>query len=287
MKEHSVFLKRILVISIALVSITLVIGLKSKVINEVSNELEQALLRVDAKEYALTCLAGNLQVASLDGKTVMDSMKVIMNNEKIVSYCISDLNNDSTDEILMIIGCNTSEFGRDFVVYSYDNGLHKVYDKSFEGMNPWKVQTSDVDGDGQLEISIAMYKKTKFHPIMAKRPFIYDWNDTSIFPKWRGSRLSKPFDDYIFQDIDQDGSDELLAIELLSNGNKVISAYSWKGFGFEVLIESNEYEDIFTIKKSAHFPDQINVYLQESSKSKWLALKYDATGFLEQAIVEQ
>jgi len=35
--------------------------------------------------------------------------------------------------------------------------------------------------------------------------------------------LSKPFEDYVFSDLDGDGRDELLAIEYLVDGRKVLN----------------------------------------------------------------
>ncbi|QOR36857.1 hypothetical protein IMX26_08625 [Clostridium sp. 'deep sea'] len=289
MRHNSLILKKVLIIFIVALSLALVLSLNLKNIIKANNILGKSkTIHIKDNDYALTCSAESLIITSLDGKqTILDSVSVVADNEKIISYCIADINKDCTDEILMIIGAKGSEFGRNFVIYSFNSELQKTYSKSFKEMNPWKVQTCDVDGDGNLEISIAMYKKTKFYPVLEKRPYIYDWIDNSLFPKWRGSRLSKPFDDYIFLDIDKDGSDELLAIELLQNGNKVINSYKWIGFGFEGLVESKEYEDIFIIKKSEHKSDIINVHIKASSKSKWIAIKYDSGDFLEQAIIKQ
>ena len=43
--------------------------------------------------------------------------------------------------------------------------------------------------------------------------------------------------------------DELIAIEMLANGNKVINTYKWKGFGFEGIGQSDEYSDISNVCK--------------------------------------
>ena len=282
MRKSGLNTKKIFIFFIVLSLTTLVLFLKLNINSEQKNP---EVLRIKDKQYFLTFTGDSLQI--LDNKqNVIDSICLITSTEKIISYCVADLNKDNTDEILVITGLKESEFGQDFFVYTYNNALQKIYYKSFKEMNPWKVQTSDVDGDGNLEIAIAMYKKTRFHPVMAKRPYLYDWIDNSVFPKWRGSRLSKPFDDYIFQDIDKDGSDELISIEVLSNGKKVICSYKWIGFGFEGLVQSNNYDDILKIKKTNQDINQINVHIQEGSKNKWISLKYDGNVFLEQAIVQ-
>lgn len=167
--------------------------------------------------------------------------------EKVVSSCKSDMDNDGIEEELYLTGEKGSIYGSDLVIRTEDKEIGR-YD--LEALKPWKVQAMDVDGDGIKEISIGVYKTAKFHPVMAKRPFIYNWNgEDGLSPKWLGSRLSRPFDDYIFSDIDEDGMDELISIELLSNGRKVINSYKWKGFGFEGTGESRDFQDITALQK--------------------------------------
>lgn len=36
---------------------------------------------------------------------------------------------------------------------------------------------------------------------MAKRPFFYDLVEGNLIPVWLGSRLSRPFDDYILNNL--------------------------------------------------------------------------------------
>lgn len=99
--------------------------------------------------------------------------------------------------------------------------------------NPWKILTSEVDGDSLLEVCVGVWKKTLFHPVYDNRLFIYSWDGEKLFPKWLGSRLSSPFFDFAFRDLDGDGIDELIALELQKNGSKKLLSYKWQGFGFE------------------------------------------------------
>ena len=165
--------------------------------------------------------------------------------EKVVSSCKSDLDKDGIEEELYLTGKKGSQYGKYLVICTKDEEIGR-YD--LEALNPWKVQVMDVDGDGIKEISIGVYKTAKFHPEMAKRPFIYNWNKDGLTPKWLGSRLSRPFDDYVFSDIDEDGMEELISIELLSNGRKVINSYKWKGFGFEGMGESRDFKEITALQ---------------------------------------
>jgi hypothetical protein len=182
-----------------------------------------------------------------------------LQDKNIVSGCISTLN-DNTFNLLLLIAEKKSKFAEDLLVVpiteTKDNIEFKIqYTKTLKNLNPWKIQTCDVDGDGKKEISIGMYKTTPFDPVMAKRPFIYQWTQNKITPKWLGSRLSKPFQDYIFADINQDGKDELISIELLQNSHKIVTAYAWKEFGFEAIGNSDEFIDIKNISKGANVKD--------------------------------
>ena len=180
---------------------------------------------------------------------------------------------------------DTIQYGEDLVVLSAGKNsdksnetisdgnkliLKEIYAYNCKELNPWKVQTSDVDGDGMTEIALAVYKTSPFHPVMAKRPFLYDWINGGIFPKWRGSRLSRPFDDYVFADMDSDGKDELVSAEHLADGGKVLSCYCWKGFGFEKIAESEGFEDISSIRAELYGGERTSAVLADVMiDSKW------------------
>jgi hypothetical protein len=142
-------------------------------------------------------------------------------------------------------------------------------------MNPWKVQTCDVDGDGAKEISVGVYKKTQFHPVMAKRPFIYNYQDNRISPKWRGSRLARPFEDYIFADVDGDKKDELISIEVLQDGQNLVNTYKWKGFGFEGCGESPTYEKVEQLQKGGKEEGTDTIQVKTAAGDVWKTLRYE------------
>lgn len=155
-------------------------------------------------------------------------------------------------QLLVITGSLCAKYGDGFEILaiSGEGPLQRRAFESMRGMNPWKLQTADVDGDGAQDISITMFKKTRFHPVMANRPFLYYWKKGYIEPLWRGSRLSRPFGSYVFSDINSDGRDELIATEYLQDGTEVLQAYYWKGFGFEGYAVSPPYPEITGLAKN-------------------------------------
>lgn len=169
-------------------------------------------------------------------------------DEGIMSSFIADFNNDGSSEIFLLLKYRDEEYGDNLIILSYSGDFKEVYKGSFKNINPWKVQVCDVDGDGEMEISLGAYTKAVFNPIYAKRPFIYNFIENNLYPKWLGSRLSKQFDGYVFNDMDGDGKDELIAIEILSDNQKELNSYKWKGFGFESTGSSEAFSDISDIK---------------------------------------
>ncbi|MCT4594430.1 MAG: VCBS repeat-containing protein [Anaeromicrobium sp.] len=220
------------------------------------------ILHANNMDYHMSLDNNELLVYSKNYKLI-DREKIFTDDERILSYDTGDLNNDGHDEIVVLGRKNSSSYGNNLVIFKYNNNFEKIYTKDFSILNPWKVQICNVDGDNVKEVSIGVYKKSKYHPVMAKRPFIYEYKNKKLFPKWRGSRLSKPFEDYIFVDVNKDNRHEIAAIELLKNGKKVFSCYKWKGFGFESIGQSKDFQDILSIEKSYENPNEFKVLLKE------------------------
>ncbi|HZK33266.1 MAG TPA: hypothetical protein VFC60_02090 [Tissierellaceae bacterium] len=180
---------------------------------------------------------------------IIDSLPI---KDKIKEYGLGDVNGNGESELIILTGRKRAKYGKEVLIFAVNNtikndtnnNIKEIGRKDFREFNPWKLVIGDIDGDNIDEISLGVYKESPLHPVMAKRPFIYSYIDGGIQPKWRGSRLSRPFTDYHFYDIDEDGTDEIIAIEILEDNKKLINTYKWKGFGFEGYSESEIYEDI-------------------------------------------
>lgn len=171
------------------------------------------------------------------------------NQMETISGCVADYDSDGNDDLFLLLKRQGQKYGERLVILNC-NGLktEKTYDTSFQKVNPWKVQVCDVDGDGKKEVSLGVYTMAKYHPVYAKRPFLYEFSNHRLYPKWLGSRLSRPFDDYIFCDVDGDRMDELISIETTREGKKELNAYKWTGFGFESIGVSQMYDTIYNIR---------------------------------------
>lgn len=175
----------------------------------------------------------------------------------IVSWFAADMDNDSKDELLVIMDghpdmvLDTGEaygsYIRQYSEFKIVNNQPLIkgepdYEFDLSSIKPLQIQAGDINGDGVMELAVCTYKTTKFHPVLAKRPFFYDLSDGNLEPVWLGSRLARPFDQYILYDLDGDGVDEIISIERTEKGNRLFAAYGWKGFGFEVKAVSDEIE---------------------------------------------
>lgn len=179
-----------------------------------------------------------------DKSIILDTYK---SNNKIKDYSIGNIIGDNKDYLVVLIGGNWSKYGKDVIIFSLEDKIEEVYRKDYTELKPWKIAIGDIDGNGVDEVSIGVYKESPLHATMAKRPFIYSFEDNGLRPKWRGSRLARPFEDYNFIDLDDDGIDEIISIEILEDNRRIINTYKWKGFGFEGYLESKSYDNIDTL----------------------------------------
>jgi hypothetical protein len=167
------------------------------------------------------------------------------NRGSVVSCCSGDADGDGIPDLLLIrslsrknrIPVSGEAWGGSLEI-RLGHGKNIVF--PMPSFRPLMVQTADIDGDGREEIALTVYKTAVFDPVMAKRPFFYRLEGEELKPVWRGSRFSRPFDDFRFFDFNDDGIAELVSIEHLENGGRVFALYRWHGFGFEWICQSEE-----------------------------------------------
>ncbi len=179
-----------------------------------------------------------------------------VDNLSVAPLVVKDFTIDyKNDFIFAILGEKGATRGERLAIFTFRDGtINEHWVDMDRKHNPWKIMFEDVDGDAQPEVIVGTWKKTRFHPVFDNRLFVYSWDGNEIFPKWLGSRLSSPFDDFDFRDIDGDGIMELISLELQRNGLKRIMSYKWTGFGFEgyeILEENLQTASLNTLKEGA------------------------------------
>jgi hypothetical protein len=141
-------------------------------------------------------------------------------------------------------------YGDRFLVLNQEeNGSwRRSYENDFSGLKPWKLMLSDVDGDGEKDLVAAVRKTTYYDEEEKNRLFIFDYKEGKLVKKWTGSDIAGNWEDFITGDlVDADG-EELLFISNTKEGKDRLLVYHWFDFGFLMLAQSEDYEDIIQVK---------------------------------------
>jgi len=143
-----------------------------------------------------------------------------------------------------VLGKKDKQRGEYIVVFPMSSQKIEKPFRDRHKLNPWKVMIADVDGDGNPELCVGVWKKTRYFDTYENRLFIYNRSGNYIYPKWLGSRFTNPFIDFNFKDMDGDGKEELILLERDKTGAKRIVSYRWRTFGFEgSKIVTEDYKD--------------------------------------------
>ena len=92
---------------------------------------------------------------------------------------------------------------------------------------PLRIQTTDIDRDGKVEVLIAQHKELAKNMTKDFRYFKEGsiasllWNGLGLVPQWETQSLSGRISDFAVGDIDNDGTDELV-IALVSKEGQII-----------------------------------------------------------------
>ncbi|MBO8128633.1 MAG: VCBS repeat-containing protein [Peptococcaceae bacterium] len=105
----------------------------------------------------------------------------------------------------------------------------------------------DANNDGIPDLNLLVWKAGSFGPCkpfwikqedrsIKNHFFIFDLVDGSFKPVWQSSNLDRPNYAVILKDLDEDGENELIAVEGSYTDSKVkrITIWKWNGWGFSV-----------------------------------------------------
>jgi len=96
----------------------------------------------------------------------------------------------------------------------------------------YRFDVGDVTGNGVPDIAVGVIKTTYYHPVMAKRPFLFKISeDGDVRKLWMGSRVSQPLEDFFLTKNETPAM--VLTIERERSGKFLVAVYRWHGFGLK------------------------------------------------------
>lgn len=106
------------------------------------------------------------------------------------------------------------------------NGKVHIYKDRYR-LNVWKVEAGVVTDEGVENVVLGVYNKSPFHQETEKRVFVYIVKNDELRPRYRASKLSTPFEDFVLYDVEGDGVIEIVTLDNIKGMNS-ISAYKLK-----------------------------------------------------------
>lgn len=122
------------------------------------------------------------------------------------------------------------------------NGKIHIYKDRYT-LNVWKAETGVVTDEGVENVVLGVYNKSPFHQELEKRVFVYIVKDDELRPRYRASKLSTPFDDFVLYDVEGDGVMEIVTLDNIKGMNS-ISAYKLKKMTIYREYFSKSYESL-------------------------------------------
>lgn len=138
------------------------------------------------------------------------------------------------------------KYGDRLLVFTRGEGesWERSYENDFTGLKPWKLILADIDGDTEPELLTAVRKTTFYDKEEKNRLFIFNYTDGKLMKKWTGSDIAGSWENFVTGDLASTKGEELIFISRTREGKERLLVYYWFDFGFLMLAQSGDYEEI-------------------------------------------
>lgn len=142
-----------------------------------------------------------------------------------------------------------SNYGDRLLVFNRDESgeWKRNYENDFSGLKPWRLRLADIDGDDEKELLTAVRKTTFYDKEEKNRLFVFNYTDGLLVKKWTGSEIAGSWGDFITGELVNTKGDELIFISKTKEGQERLLIYHWFDFGFLMLAQSADYQDIIEV----------------------------------------
>lgn len=135
--------------------------------------------------------------------------------------------------VAWLLACSVVLCAQQFALQTVSDSLHYLLlttdsttDRHRLPFPVYQFDTGDVDGDGSVDALVGVVKSTRFHPVVAKRLFIFKNHHGRIRALWMGSRLGGILEDFRFS-----RSGHVVTLQTTTDDRYVVLEHEWRQFG--------------------------------------------------------
>jgi hypothetical protein len=169
--------------------------------------------------------------------------KAMTGNERLIDYTIEG------GIAYAFVSTTGSSYGDRLLMFNRNESGEWIrnYENDFSGLKPWRLRLADIDGDDEKELLTAVRKTTFYDKEEKNRLFIFNYTNGLLVKKWTGSEIAGSWGEFITGELVNTKGEEVIFISKTKEGQERLLIYHWFDFGFLMLAQSADYQDIIEV----------------------------------------